>query len=133
MGDDEYIASIGLTGATYAPQGYSFCQGQVLSIAQNDALFSLIGDIYGGNGTSSFGLPDLRASVPVGTGARPGSTFALDEEGVVTSSLTRLSWPGGFPNLAETGEATTLPDVAGVTGVALNWAMCLYGLYPPRP
>ena len=56
----------------FAPRGWAFCQGQILSIAQNQALFSIIGTTYGGNGTTTFALPDLRTRAPVG--AAPGST-----------------------------------------------------------
>ena len=56
----------------FAPRGWAFCQGQILSIAQNTALFSLLGTTYGGNGQTTFALPDLRGRVPVGTGQGPG-------------------------------------------------------------
>ena len=56
----------------FAPTGWAFCQGQLLPIAQNQALFSLLGTTYGGNGTTTFALPDLRGRVPVGFGQGPG-------------------------------------------------------------
>lgn len=133
MGTDDYIASIGLTGATYVPQSYSLCQGQAIAIAQNQALFSLIGDLYGGNGVSYFELPDLRGAVPVGPGQRPGSDVNLAEPGVTLEALTELSWPAGFPARVASGGENSLPEESGVAGVALNWAICLYGLYPERP
>ena len=55
-------------------RGYAFCQGQLLSISQNTALFSILGTTYGGNGQTTFGLPDLRGRVPMGTGQGPGLT-----------------------------------------------------------
>lgn len=67
-----YIAEIRLFAGTFAPRGWAFCQGQILSIAQNTALFALIGTIYGGNGQTTFALPDLRGRVPVGAGQGPG-------------------------------------------------------------
>src|SRR5215218_9391620 len=59
-------------GGNFAPRGWAFCQGQILSIAQNTALFSLLGTTFGGNGQTTFALPDLRGRVPVGWGQGPG-------------------------------------------------------------
>lgn len=69
---EPFIAEIKMFGGNFAPRGYAFCQGQLLPIAQNTALFSLLGTTYGGNGQTTFGLPDLRGRVPVGTGQGPG-------------------------------------------------------------
>jgi microcystin-dependent protein len=63
---DAFLGTIIAVGFTYAPRGWAFCNGQLLSIAQNSALFSLLGTTYGGNGQTNFGLPDLRGRVPVG-------------------------------------------------------------------
>ena len=59
-------------GFTFAPRGWAFCNGQLLPISQNTALFSLLGTNYGGNGTTTFGLPDLRGRVPNHFGQGPG-------------------------------------------------------------
>ena len=69
---DGYLAQIILFAGNFAPRGWAFCQGQILSIAQNTALFSLLGTTYGGNGQTTFALPDLRGRTPVGTGQGPG-------------------------------------------------------------
>ena len=69
---DPFIGQITLFPFNYAPVGWAMCEGQLLPIAQNTALFSLIGTYYGGNGTSNFALPDLRGRVPVGQGQGPG-------------------------------------------------------------
>lgn len=69
---EPFIAEIILFGGNFAPRGWALCQGQLLSIAQNTALFSILGTTYGGNGTTTFALPDLRGRVPVGTGTGPG-------------------------------------------------------------
>jgi microcystin-dependent protein len=60
----------------FAPQGWAFCDGQLLSVASNNALFSLLGTIYGGDGRTTFGLPDLRGRIPIhaGSGTGPGLT-----------------------------------------------------------
>lgn len=56
----------------FAPRGWAFCDGQLLAVSQNDALFSLLGTIYGGDGRTTFGLPDLRSRIPVHAGHGPG-------------------------------------------------------------
>jgi len=58
----------------FAPSGWALCDGQLLAISQNDALFSLLGTIYGGDGRTTFGLPDLRGRLPMHTGSGPGLT-----------------------------------------------------------
>jgi len=69
-----FIGQIITAGFNFAPRGYATCDGQILSIAQNTALFSLLGTTYGGNGTSTFALPDLRGRVPIHQGQGPGLT-----------------------------------------------------------
>lgn len=69
---EAFIGEIRMFAGNFAPRGWAFCQGQILSIAQNTALFSILGTTYGGNGQTTFALPDLRGRVPVGTGQGPG-------------------------------------------------------------
>ena len=69
---EPFIGQIMMVGFNYAPQGWALCNGQLLSIAQNTALFSLLGTFYGGNGTTTFGLPDLRGRMPIHQGQGPG-------------------------------------------------------------
>jgi microcystin-dependent protein len=69
---EPFLAEIIMFAGNFAPRGWAFCQGQILSIAQNTALFALLGTTYGGNGQTTFALPDLRGRVPVGTGTGPG-------------------------------------------------------------
>ena len=70
--DDSYMASIDYWGANFAPRYWSFCNGQLLPIGQYSALFSLLSTTFGGDGITTFGLPDLRSRVAVGVGAGPG-------------------------------------------------------------
>lgn len=74
MPDTPLLAEIYMGGMNFAPRGYITCQGQVLSISNNTALFSLLGTTFGGNGTTTFALPDLRGRVPIGQGTGPGLT-----------------------------------------------------------
>jgi microcystin-dependent protein len=67
-----FIAQICMFGGNFAPRSWAFCWGQTMSIAQNTALFAILGTTYGGNGQTTFALPDLRGRIPVGTGQGPG-------------------------------------------------------------
>jgi microcystin-dependent protein len=75
-----FLGSMVLVPYNFAPKGYALCQGQLMAISQNTALFSLLGTQFGGNGTSTFGLPNLQGSVPVGKGQGPGlSDYSMGE------------------------------------------------------
>ena len=63
---ESFIGEIRMFGGNFAPQGWAFCDGQMLAISQNDALFALIGTTYGGDGQESFALPDLRGRMLTG-------------------------------------------------------------------
>src|ERR1700684_831618 len=79
-----FVAEIRPWACNFAPIGWAFCQGQTLAISQNTALFSLIGTYYGGNGTSTFQLPNLMGRVPLKFGTDPtGNTYFIGETGGV--------------------------------------------------
>jgi microcystin-dependent protein len=90
-----YIAEIRMFGGTFAPRSWAFCAGQLLAISQNTALFSLLGTTYGGNGQTTFALPDFRGRVAVGTGQGPGlSNISLGEvSGTPSVTLTANQMP----------------------------------------
>ena len=69
---DPLLGSVSLFAGNYAPRGWALCHGQLINIASNDALFSVIGTFYGGDGRNTFALPDLRGRTPVGAGTGPG-------------------------------------------------------------
>ncbi len=69
---EPFVGEIRMFAGNFAPRGWAFCDGQLLSVSQNDALFSLLGTIYGGDGRTTFGLPDLRGRVPIHAGSGPG-------------------------------------------------------------
>jgi microcystin-dependent protein len=81
-----FVAEIRIFGFYFAPKGWAFCQGQVMPISQNTALFSLLGTTYGGDGVSNFALPNLQGSAPMHFGQGPGlSPRDLGEEGGETT------------------------------------------------
>lgn len=93
---DPFIGEIRLFAGNFAPRGWAFCDGFLLPIAQNTALFSILGTSFGGDGRTTFGLPDLRGRVPVHPGTGPGlTTRSLGEKGgSETAALTIDQMPG---------------------------------------
>lgn len=92
---EPFIGTIILFAGNFAPRGWAFCAGQLLSIAQNSALFSILGTTYGGDGRTTFALPDLRGRVPVGIGQGPGlPAVDLGEQGgAATTTLLATNLP----------------------------------------
>jgi microcystin-dependent protein len=88
---DTFIGQLLLVPYTFNPKNWAFASGQIVSIAQNTALFSLLGTMYGGNGQTTFALPDLRGRIPIGFGQGPGlSNYVAGEVGG-TENVTLLS------------------------------------------
>jgi microcystin-dependent protein len=88
-----YVGEIRMFAGNFAPAGWAFCDGSSMSIAENETLFQLIGTTYGGDGQTTFNLPDLRGRLPVHQGTSAGRTFILGEAGgveSVTLSTTQL-------------------------------------------
>jgi microcystin-dependent protein len=92
---EPFLGEILMFGGNFAPRGYAFCDGQLLSIAQNTALFALVGTTYGGNGTITYALPDLRGRVPVHQGSGPGlAPVSMGQTGgAETVTLTQNQMP----------------------------------------
>lgn len=83
---DQFVAEIRIVGFNFAPAGWAFCNGQLLPLSQNTALFSLLGTTYGGNGLNNFALPNLQGSAPMFWGQGPGLSLRdLGETGGVES------------------------------------------------
>ena len=94
---EPFIGQVMMFGGNFAPRGWAFCDGQLLSIQGNEALFSILGTTYGGDGRTNFGLPDLRGRAPVhaGGGAGPGLTPRRlgDRGGAESVTLTSAEMP----------------------------------------
>ena len=86
---DPYIGEIRMAGFSFAPQQWALCNGQLLNIADNDALFSILGTTYGGDGVTTFALPDLRGRVPMHMGGSyvQGQTAGETEHTLTVSEL----------------------------------------------
>ena len=121
---EPFLGEIRMTGFNFAPTGWALCNGQILPISQNEALFALIGTYYGGNGTSTFALPNLQSRVPIHQGTGNGlstyiigqiggaETFALQYDqmpvhnhsvGVVNAGGNVAGPSGNYPAIESTG------------------------------
>jgi len=115
-----YVGEVRLVGFNFAPVGWAFCAGQLLSIAENDALYALLGTTFGGDGQNTFGLPDLRGRVPVHQGTGVDQPYIMGQIGgaeVVT--LTLNNYPSHNHVIQESttnGGATANPLNSTVAG-----------------
>jgi microcystin-dependent protein len=97
---DPFVAEIRMMGFNFAPRGWATCDGQILAISQNTALFSLLGTNYGGNGTNTFGLPNLQAKAPIQQGQGPG--LSLYNLGQIAGSSSISLLQSEIPNHSHT-------------------------------
>jgi microcystin-dependent protein len=112
-----YIGEIRLFGGNFPPVSWAMCDGQLVSIADNDTLYNLIGTTYGGDGVNTFGLPDLRGRVPTHQGAYAGSTYVIGQSsGFETVTLTQQQLPQHtHPMSASTATGTVGVPTAATT------------------
>ena len=110
-----YLSQITMFGGNFAPKNYALCNGQLLSINQNAALFSLLGTMYGGNGTTNFALPNLQSALPMSFGQGAGlSNYVQGQNGGVTSvTLTQQTVPSHQHFMMATkSPAATSPSIS---------------------
>ena len=114
---EPFLGEIRMVGFNYAPTGWAFCAGQTVAIAQNSALFALLGTTFGGNGQVTFGLPDYRGRSPVGMGAGPGLTVVQQGEmsGAENVVLTSAQMPQHTHGAVFTGQAGPVSGTATTT------------------
>jgi microcystin-dependent protein len=110
---DPYMSEIRMFAGNFAPLAWAFCDGSLLPISDNTALFSLLGTTYGGDGQTTFALPDLRGRVPVGTGQGPGLTnvFLGEQAGAESVTLTSAQMAAHNHTNVVTATATCAPFV----------------------
>jgi microcystin-dependent protein len=106
---EPFIGEVRTFGFNFAPRGWAMCNGQLLPINQNQALFALLGTFYGGNGTTNFALPNLQSSVAIHQGQGPGlSPYALGQTGgVETVTLTSQQMPTHNHQVNASGSSAT--------------------------
>jgi microcystin-dependent protein len=123
---DPFVAEIRIFPFNFAPKGWAFCDGQILPLSQNTALFSLLGTTYGGDGKSNFALPNMQGNVPMHPGQGPGlslhdlgetggsDTVTLLESEIPSHSHTMMSFPAPGNRTAPGGNS--LARVSGTIG-----------------
>jgi len=110
-----YIGEIRMVGFNFAPNGWAFCNGQIMAIAQNDALFNLIGTTYGGDGVQTFALPNLQGRIPF----HQGSGMVLSQiSGTETVTLLANQMPAHSHSLAANSANGTQSSPAGAVCAA---------------
>jgi microcystin-dependent protein len=118
---EPYVGEIRMVGFSFAPAGWMTCEGQTLPISENEVLFQLIGTTYGGDGESTFQLPNLASRVPIHMGTAPnGTTYQLAEQaGTESETLTTQQIPSHtHPWLGSTADAGSKEPIGGVPAVA---------------
>jgi len=125
-----FLGEIRIFAGSFAPRGYALCQGQIISIQQNSALFSLLGTQYDGNGQTTFGLPNLSSRTPLGQGQGPGlSPYSVgDESGTEAVSLLTTEMPAHSHALQTDGAAA---NRSNATSAML--AVAKDPIYAPAP
>ncbi|HEX2684205.1 MAG TPA: tail fiber protein [Ferruginibacter sp.] len=120
---DPFVAEIRMFPFNFAPRGWAFCDGQILPISQNTALFSLLGTTYGGNGQSTFALPNLQGSAGMHTGAnQPGPGLSVRSLGEVSGSSTVTLITSEMPAHTHTANAKSPGGNANPSGMVWGTA-----------
>ncbi len=131
---DPYIGEIRMFAGNYAPMGWALCDGQILQIAQYTALFAILGTTYGGNGQTTFGLPDLRGRIPMHMGTGPSLTpRRIGENGgaeKVTMTSAQMPAHNHIVNASGQEGGATSPE-GGVPAVANDGSGTQYPSYSP--
>lgn len=123
-----YVGEIRMFAGNFAPAGWMMCEGQLLPISENEVLFQLIGTTYGGDGQSTFALPNLASRVPVHMGTGPdGTTYQIGEmAGVEQVTLTSQQIPNHTHPLLASTDAGTGPNPAGNVLATTSGGISLY-------
>jgi microcystin-dependent protein len=130
---DPYIGEIRMFGGSFAPAGWAFCQGQLMPISENDALFTLIGTTYGGDGQETFGIPDLQGRIPLHAGKGPGITQTYqqgEKAGVESVTLTIQQIPVHTHAVVATDAIGSEPNAAN-NFLASCFSINVYGVFTP--
>jgi microcystin-dependent protein len=114
---EPFIGQVMLFAGNFAPRGWAFCNGQLMSIAENQAVFALLGTTYGGDGVTTFALPNLQGRVPVGVGQGPGLPYITEGEsyGQESVTLTTANLPRTVNQISVSAESGNVNAPGGGT------------------
>ncbi|WP_339344259.1 tail fiber protein [uncultured Alcanivorax sp.] len=133
---EPFLGEIRMFAGNFAPRSWAFCDGQLLAISQNSALFSLFGTIYGGDGRTTFGLPDCRGRSPVHAGTGPGlapvrlgSKSGSNASGAVAAT-TSVSIDRGLGKTQQTWDALPVGAEPATSQLFVNFIVAEFGIYP---
>jgi microcystin-dependent protein len=120
---DPFVAEIRIFACNFAPTGWAFCNGQLLPLSQNTALFALLGTVYGGDGKSNFALPYLIGSAPMQTGQGSGLTerFQGEQSGAESVTLLQTEIPVHTHAMLARGAAGATTDPQGAAPANMSW------------
>lgn len=131
-----YVGEIRIFAGNFAPNGWLFCEGQLLSIAENEVLFQLIGTTYGGDGQSTFALPNLASRIPIHMGTGPdGTTYQIGEmAGTEQETLTVQQIPAHThrPLASSTGQQQSPANAVLATATSVQGGIRIYNNTPPN-
>ena len=133
VSDEGMIGEIRLFAGNFAPRGWAFCDGQLLAISSNQALFSILGTTYGGDGRTTFALPDLRGRVPAHAGTGPGISEVrlgqkMGQEMLETNPVSNVMVDRNGKNFVlRSGKIDNRPPSLG-----LHYIICMQGIFPSR-
>lgn len=131
------VGEVRMFAGNFAPRGWAFCEGQLLPISSNSALFSILGTTYGGDGRTTFALPDLRGRAAIGTGQGPGlNNYPHGQKGgSETTSLKFQSQPLPATRTESTSSVQT-PYQTPINNMqpflSIRYIICMQGIYPSR-
>jgi microcystin-dependent protein len=123
---DQFVGEIRAVGFNFPPSGWAFCDGQLMPISQNTALFSLLGTFYGGDGKSTFALPNLQGNVALAQGQGPGlsARFMGEEGGSQNVTLLQTEMPAHIHNFQ--GSSSAAQTIPTANGIGQNAALHIY-------
>jgi microcystin-dependent protein len=126
------VNSVPVSSGDFAPKGWAFCDGQILPLSQNTALFSLLGTTYGGDGKSNFALPNMQGNAPMHPGQGPG--LSLHDLGETGGSDTVSLLESEIPSHSHALQADSAPADVAVPGPTVAYSRSAPGTaYKPRP
>jgi microcystin-dependent protein len=131
---EPFVSEIRMVGFNFAPRGWAFCDGQILPINQNQSLYSLLGTTYGGDGRTSFALPDMRGRMPVHNGSevRQGAKFGQVYEPQSITAIQSIAVARDIATSSSTASVMQGVNDRVAPYIGISFTIALTGLFPSR-